>query len=176
MSRIRATNTKPEVRLRKALWKVGIRYRLHTPVLGIKPDLVIAGSKLAIFVDGCQWHGCPKHYVAPRTRSEFWSQKLLTNVQRDIKQTRSLIDGGWRVLRIWEHEIFEDLQGTVEKVITNLNNSVKQTEDTWRVFRVEYIDVEADLENRYMLSLESPEITTIIQQRRSTRKWSRRHG
>jgi DNA mismatch endonuclease (patch repair protein) len=109
MSKIRGHNTSPEVLLRKTLWHKGFRFRVNFRVVGVRPDIIFASRKLAVFVDGCFWHGCPDHYVMPRTRPEFWSKKLDTNTSRDRRQTIALIESGWRVLRFWEHEIESDL-------------------------------------------------------------------
>jgi DNA mismatch endonuclease (patch repair protein) len=116
MSRIRGTNTTPERLLRQALWAAGLRYRLNGRTSSGRPDLLFAGAKVAVFIDGCFWHGCPAHYVRPRTREEFWSAKLRGNVERDQRQTASLEAEGWRVLRIWEHEVVEDVRATVNRV------------------------------------------------------------
>lgn len=116
MSRIRGTNTTPELRLRKALWNKGIRYRLHVRVEGTRPDLVFASRRLVVFVDGCFWHGCPQHYVRPRSRSDFWADKLAVNTSRDRSQTTRLMEKGWSVLRFWEHEIDSDLERVVAEV------------------------------------------------------------
>lgn len=116
MARIRGRDTAPELRLRKALWHRGLRYRKCLRVSGVRPDIVFSRRRLAIFVDGCFWHGCPIHYVRPRSRSEFWSEKLRQNTLRDRRQTERLLSEGWTVLRFWEHEITGDLAGIVQKV------------------------------------------------------------
>jgi DNA mismatch endonuclease (patch repair protein) len=108
MSRIKGSDTKPEIMLRKALWSLGIRFRLGNRIGRLRPDLVFKGARLAIYVDGCFWHGCPEHYTPPRSRQEFWSDKLRENVERDMKQTVALQTDGWRVLRLWEHAVVED--------------------------------------------------------------------
>src|SRR5687768_10638296 len=106
MSRIRGRNTAPEIRLRQLLWRRGLRYRLAVRVSNVRPDLVFTGARLAVFVDGCFWHGCPEHYVRPRSsNAKFWAQKLQDNVSRDERQTLRLEADGWRVLRVWEHEL-----------------------------------------------------------------------
>jgi DNA mismatch endonuclease (patch repair protein) len=117
MSRIRGTNTSPELKLRKELWRRGLRYRVYTRIGGLRPDIVLRGPKIAIFVDGCFWHGCPQHYVRPKTREEFWSAKLGANLARDRKQTALLEKLGWLVLRFWEHEIEDGLDAIVDQVI-----------------------------------------------------------
>lgn len=117
MSKIRGANTSPELKLRKALWKAGLRYRLNIRISKIRPDLIFKKQKIAIFIDGCFWHGCPTLYVAPRTRAEFWSSKLLTNTSRDRNQTKRLIEDGWIVLRYWEHELNDSINEIVNEVI-----------------------------------------------------------
>lgn len=116
MSRIRGRDTKPEIKLRKALWARGIRYRLYASLPG-KPDLVFHGRKLVVFVDGCFWHRCPAHYTPPKSNRDFWEEKIRKNVERDERINSQLHDMGWRVLRIWEHEIKQDINGCVKKVI-----------------------------------------------------------
>jgi DNA mismatch endonuclease (patch repair protein) len=107
MSRIRSRNTKPELRLRQLLWACGLRgYRLHKKLPG-KPDIVYSRAKVAIFIDGCFWHGCPKcrDGRAPVTNTGYWDAKRLGNRERDKRRTRELRSMGWRVLRLWEHEV-----------------------------------------------------------------------
>src|SRR5262249_18345326 len=105
MRRIRGTNTSPERRIRKVLWSLGLRYRVHARIGRSRPDILFIRPKVAIFVDGCFWHGCPEHYVRPRSREAFWAQKLRSNVLRDCRQTVFLESQGWTILRFWEHEI-----------------------------------------------------------------------
>lgn len=104
MSRIRGCDTQPEVRLRKALWHLGLRYRLKSSLPG-KPDLVFRSYQVVVFVDGCFWHQCPRHAVAPRTNRAFWRRKLRANVERDRRINKELRRLGWRVLRVWEHSV-----------------------------------------------------------------------
>ena len=94
MARVRARDTKPEALLKRLLRARGLRYRLHLRVDGCQPDLVFKGARLAVFVDGCFWNACPDYYVPPRTRDRFWREKLLTNVERDVRQTRELEERG----------------------------------------------------------------------------------
>lgn len=115
MSRIRGKNTKPEIALRKALWARGMRYRLRSRLLG-RPDIVFPGQHIAIFVDGCFWHGCPEHGVRPKSNSEFWKNKLATNAERDRQVNVRLVEHGWAVLRFWEHEILNDVDEVAERV------------------------------------------------------------
>ncbi len=104
MARIRSRDTKPEIRLRKALWAAGCRYRLYYDLPG-RPDIVFIRERLAVFVDGCFWHGCPLHYSAPRTREDFWKSKLRKNVLRDMAADDALASENWRVIRIWQHDL-----------------------------------------------------------------------
>jgi len=104
MARVRSRDTSPELALRRALWSAGLRYRLHRDLPGT-PDLAFVRARLAVFVDGCFWHGCPRHYSAPATRSEFWAKKLRGNVDRDRRVEADLAVMGWKSVRIWEHEV-----------------------------------------------------------------------
>ena len=104
MSRIRGHDTKPEVSLRKALWRLGLRYTLKSKLPG-KPDLVFPKYRTALFVDGCFWHGCRRHMNWPKNRAEFWQEKISANTRRDHKVNRLLRAEGWTVVRVWTHEI-----------------------------------------------------------------------
>lgn len=110
MSRNRGRDTSPEMLLRHACWGYGLRYRISSKILG-KPDIVFPGPRVAVFVDGCFWHGCPEHYQAPATRSDFWRSKVQATAQRDALVNRTLAESGWAVLRFWEHDLrTNDLQ------------------------------------------------------------------
>jgi len=109
MSRIRSRNTKPELLLRRALWASGCRgYRVHPSGVEGKPDLAFIGAKVAVFVDGCFWHGCPACFVAPSSNQAYWEPKIRTNRERDERVTASLTAAGWTVVRTWEHELEAD--------------------------------------------------------------------
>jgi DNA mismatch endonuclease (patch repair protein) len=112
MAAVKSRNTKPELRLRKALWRIGLRFFTHSGwarLSGVKlpgsPDVIFPSAKLVVFVDGCFWHGCPQHYQAPRERADFWAGKLAENRARDLRVNRELNQLGWSVLRIWEHDV-----------------------------------------------------------------------
>ncbi len=126
MSRIRCRDTRPEVRLRKELWRLGVRYRLKSALPG-RPDLVIAARRVAIFVDGCFWHRCPEHAVAPRTNRDFWKQKLDANVQRDRRTDRELRALGWHVMRYWEHQVKKDPERLAVQVKRRLAELVRRS-------------------------------------------------
>jgi len=105
---IHGTNTGPEVLLRKALWRLGFRYRLNVKLPG-RPDLVFPKFGAVLFVDGCFWHGCPKHLVWPKNNAVFWKKKILGNRHRDSVVSHELKRAGWFVIRVWEHQIRQDV-------------------------------------------------------------------
>jgi DNA mismatch endonuclease (patch repair protein) len=127
MSRIRGGNTKPELTLRKALWACGLRYRLKSRLPGT-PDIVLPSRKAIVFVDGCFWHACPTHLTLPRTNSQFWRDKLRKNVERDRRVDRELAILGWRVIRVWEHDIRRDVRRTAVRVCKRLDSGEKGRE------------------------------------------------
>lgn len=116
MSRIRAVDTKPELTLRHFLYAAGMRgYRLHYPLLG-KPDVVFVKKKVGIFIDGCFWHNCPNDFVVPKTRRAFWLKKINGNVKRDKEVNVKLTMMGWKVIRIWEHEIMHSPKAVLLRI------------------------------------------------------------
>lgn len=115
MSSVRNSSTGIEITFRKALWKAGFRYRLKYGLLG-KPDLVFVGRRLAVFVDGCFWHGCPEHGQIPKTNESFWREKIGKNIARDVAVSESLMAAGWQVMRFWEHEIKGDLAECIRRI------------------------------------------------------------
>ncbi|MFC1680354.1 very short patch repair endonuclease [Pseudomonadota bacterium] len=115
MSRIRGQNTGPELILRKALWRRGLRYRLKNRLPG-RPDVIFPGRRIAVFVDGCFWHGCMEHGVAPKNNAEFWKKKLKGNKVRDAEVNAQLEELGWTVIRIWEHEVRSDVESAIDCV------------------------------------------------------------
>lgn len=116
MQAVGRNDTEPEMWLRRALWSAGLRYRLQRRIAGTRPDLCFLGAKVAVFVDGCFWHGCPLHYSAPVHNSSFWSEKLRKNKARDRRDDRRLKLAGWNVLRYWECEVREKAIRIVEEV------------------------------------------------------------
>jgi DNA mismatch endonuclease (patch repair protein) len=108
MARIRGADTKPELRVRRALHKLGLRYRLHDRRLPGKPDLTFPSRRIALFVHGCFWHRHPDPSCnltrTPKSRLEFWESKFFENVERDVRKRRELTALGWRVITIWECE------------------------------------------------------------------------
>lgn len=126
MSRIRGKGNKDtEVALAKLFRANGITgWRRHYPIVG-QPDFAFTKQKLAVFVDGCFWHGCPMHATRPKGNSAFWSTKLDANKARDRKVNRELRAMGWRVLRIWEHDFMRSRQSsTVRRVLRALAQGI----------------------------------------------------
>ncbi len=114
MSRIRSKNTKPEMRVRLLLHRMGYRYRIHVRTLAGCPDIVIRKAQTVIFVHGCFWHrhkGC-KFAYSPKSRLKFWNDKFNDNVARDIRHRAELKKSGWHVRVIWECEVDNELRLT----------------------------------------------------------------
>jgi DNA mismatch endonuclease (patch repair protein) len=123
MSRIKAKNTKPEVLVRKFLHNKGLRFRLHPAGMPGKPDVVLPKYKTVIFVHGCFWHGhagC-RYFVVPKTRTEFWTEKIRSNQIRDEKATHELTAAGWRVITVWECELKPTLR---EQTLNRLTDTI----------------------------------------------------
>lgn len=171
MARIRGKNTAPERRLRRALWAAGLRYRIHLRTPVGRPDLVFTRPRVCVFIDGCFWHGCPAHYVLPRTRQDFWLKKLRDNVARDRMQTATLESLGWIVLRVWEHDVFEQLDAIVERVRVAVRKGDLIPQESWSVERVESVSGVPNMERRFLVSLHEPLRHRIEERIRSTTKW-----
>lgn len=104
MSRVRGKHSAAERAFRSALHAIGLRFRLHRRIEGIAVDIVLPGPRVAVFIDGCFWHGCPRHATFPKTNQDYWVPKLAENRIRDRRQTARLRAAGWRVFRVWEHQ------------------------------------------------------------------------
>lgn len=116
----RSRDTAPELALRRNLHRLGLRYRVNVrPIKAIRrtADVVFTRQKVAVFVDGCFWHGCPDHYRAPAANGDYWSAKLARNVTRDVQVNELLAEQGWTVVRLWEHEPVEQAATRVERVV-----------------------------------------------------------
>lgn len=171
MSRIRGKNTSPELLLRRALHAAGLRYRIHYRTPAGRADLAFVGARVAVFLDGCFWHGCPDHYVRPRSRTEFWSAKLAENVARDRRQTLTLEAVGWRVCRLWEHEVFETLPAVVRRIQDLVAGSAPVAEIAWRVVQADALPGQERLERWTLEDLRRPENRRVIERPRTTDKW-----
>ncbi|MDV3929229.1 very short patch repair endonuclease [Elizabethkingia anophelis] len=125
MSRIKGKDTKPELLVRKFLFSEGFRYRLHDKKLPGKPDVILPKYKTVIFVNGCFWHGhqdC-KYFVVPKTRTEWWLNKINTTIANDRKVVESLQNDGWKTIVIWECELKkEKSENTLSELIKKIIN------------------------------------------------------
>jgi DNA mismatch endonuclease (patch repair protein) len=126
----RKRDTQPETALRLALYRQGLRYRKDYPIRPdsgrpIRADIVFPRRRVAVFVDGCFWHGCPRHGTQPRSNTRYWTLKLARNVERDREVDTRLRDGGWTVVRVWEHEAVPD---AVVRVRTALGLGILRAE------------------------------------------------
>lgn len=125
MSQIKAKDTKPELMVRKFLFSKGYRYRLHDKRLPGKPDIVLPKYKIAIFVNGCFWHGhdgC-KYYVVPKSNTEVWEAKIKGNKAKDIENNIKLAGKGWKILTVFECELKgeEKRNATLNELITHIH-------------------------------------------------------
>lgn len=120
MKRVRQKNTSAESALRRELHALGLRYRLHVAVL-TKPrrvvDIAFVGLRVAILVDGCFWHGCPKHATWPKKNAEFWREKIMANQTRDHDTDARLRAAGWRVVRVWAHEAPHEVAVRIARIV-----------------------------------------------------------
>jgi len=125
MSAIRSKgNRTTEKAVRYRLVRAGISgWTLHSPDLAGKPDFVFREQRLAVFVDGCYWHGCPRCYRPPESNAGYWSEKYKRNKRRDRRVSAMLRRNGWTVLRIWEHEVKREPERVVKKIRNILLNA-----------------------------------------------------
>lgn len=104
MRRVRSRDTSCERALRSAIHACGLRFRLRSDLPG-RPDIVFPSARVAVFVDGCFWHACPLHCRLPATNRAYWEAKIARNAARDARTAAVLRQLGWRVVRVWEHEV-----------------------------------------------------------------------
>jgi DNA mismatch endonuclease (patch repair protein) len=122
MESTRRRDTAPEVALRAILFRSGLRYRVdRKPIAGLqrRADIVFVSARVAVYVDGCFWHGCPIHATWPKENAEFWRQKIEANRKRDADTDRRLAEAGWLVLRLWEHEDPESRANAIVAAVRN---------------------------------------------------------
>ncbi len=120
MSKQKSRNTGIEMALRKALHAAGLRYRVHRrPLESVRreADIVFIGAKVAVFVDGCFWHGCPDHATWPKTNPQFWRDKIEGNRRRDTDTDIRLAEAGWLAVRVWEHEAPHEAADRVREAV-----------------------------------------------------------
>lgn len=118
----RSRDTVPELAVRKAAHALGLRYRVDArPIssLNRRADLVFTRARVAVFVDGCFWHGCPEHHTVSKTNEDYWSEKVVNNRRRDRETDRLLSASGWLVVRIWEHE---SPDAAAERLVTTVRS------------------------------------------------------
>jgi DNA mismatch endonuclease, patch repair protein len=124
LASVRQRDTEPEIALRRALHARGLRYRLHVPLLS-KPrrtaDIVFPSKRIAVFVDGCFWHGCPQHGTRSKSNAAFWQSKVETNEACDADTVRRLEEKNWTAIRVWEHE---DPEEAAERISLVFNGAV----------------------------------------------------
>lgn len=116
----RSRDTAPELRVRRAVHAMGLRYRVAVrpvPTLRRTADLVFSRARVAVFIDGCYWHGCPEHYIEPARNVDYWRPKIARNRERDAETTAALTSAGWRVLRFWSHEDPHDVAGRIAATV-----------------------------------------------------------
>ncbi|MDT0330134.1 very short patch repair endonuclease [Nocardiopsis lambiniae] len=113
-------DTGPELAVRRLVHAAGLRYRVSArpvPTLRRTADLVFTRRRVAVFIDGCFWHGCPEHHTRARTNAAYWSEKVETNRSRDADTDRRLTEAGWTVLRFWEHEEPTEVAGRIVEAV-----------------------------------------------------------
>ena len=123
----RPRDTRPELALRKAMHRLGLRYRVSTrPLPGIHrtADVVFTRARVAVFLDGCFWHGCPEHHTVAITNADYWAEKARHNRERDLETDEILSNSGWQVIRVWEHE---DANAAAERIATTVRARTPKT-------------------------------------------------
>lgn len=127
MSRIRGKDTKPEMIVRKRLFSMGFRYRIHDKSIAGKPDITLPRYKTAVFINGCFWHGhqgC-KYFVLPKTRTEWWTSKISNTIINDLKVTELIRQKGWQVITIWECELKKNqIENTIERLASSIRGNI----------------------------------------------------
>ena len=122
MSAIKGKNTKPEILVRKYLFKQGFRYRVNVSTMAGKPDIVLSKYKTVIFVNGCFWHlhkDC-KYFVWPKQNADFWQKKINGNVERDNRNYKTLKENGWKVIVIWECQLKKEKEETLNALVKEI--------------------------------------------------------
>ena len=154
MAAIHSSSTKPELKLRRALWSLGFRYRINERHMPGKPDIVLPKYRTVVFIHGCFWHGhkdC-KYYTVPKTNTEFWTAKVARNQQRDQEVWRQLEAKGWFVIIIWECELkkyrFEDTVNSVAAEIVRNGNTYQYIQTARKKARALYQEEQKNRKER----------------------------
>lgn len=127
MKRVKQKDTAAELALRSALHGLGLRHRLHRRIEGVVVDVVFVTAKVAVFIDGCFWHGCPLHATYPKSNQSYWLPKLAENKARDKRQTEKLRAAGWNVVRTWEHDCLPPSRKVLRLVERTVTRRVPRT-------------------------------------------------
>jgi DNA mismatch endonuclease, patch repair protein len=117
MKRVGNKNSKAELSLRSALHAMGLRYRIHRRIEGIIIDVAFPHPRVLVFVDGCFWHGCPRHATYPKSNKSYWLPKLQENKDRDKRQSSRLRKAGWKVIRVWEHDCLPPATRILDRIL-----------------------------------------------------------
>jgi len=117
MRRVTNKDSAAELALRTRLFAEGLRYRLHRRTKGATVDILFVSARVAVFVDGCFWHGCPKHATYPKSNQDYWLPKLAANRERDQRQSAKLRRAGWQVIRVWEHDCLPPDRRVVKRIV-----------------------------------------------------------
>jgi DNA mismatch endonuclease (patch repair protein) len=128
----RGRDTRPEVEVRRELHRRGLRFRKHArpvPDLRCQVDILFPRQRVAVFVDGCFWHGCPMHGRRPRSNASFWAAKVDRNRARDTRNDAALDAAGWRVVRVWEHEDPTAVADRVEELVRAISHGTDTATD-----------------------------------------------
>lgn len=123
MLRNRGDELVPERQLRSQLHRIGIRFRRNCrPIDDFRcsADIVFPRERVCVFVDGCFWHGCPRHFVCPKTHADWWQEKIASTKARDKQQTAKLRAANWRVIRVWEHDLRSDTARALDRICNAL--------------------------------------------------------
>jgi len=120
MVSIRGKNTIPELAIRRGLWALGKRYRIHDRTVSGTPDISNRGKKVAVFIDGCFWHQCPTCYKKHTTNVIYWRQKVEINAERRRRVQEALRRDDWTVLEFWEHEVLRDTKSIINYVASRI--------------------------------------------------------
>lgn len=120
LSRVKRRDTKPEIALRRELHRRGLRFRVDYGRIPGHPDVAFTNAKIAVFVDGCFWHGCDLHGALPKNNAEWWAAKIARNQERDAEVAEELKRAGWIVLRYWTHDDVDEMADEIEDVWRDL--------------------------------------------------------
>jgi DNA mismatch endonuclease (patch repair protein) len=116
----RSRDTRPELAVRSALHRMGLRFRVDArplPELRRKADIIFPRARVAVFIDGCFWHGCPEHYVRSKSNVEYWTSKIASNKERDVDTDSHLIASDWMPIRVWAHEDVVETSARIAEIV-----------------------------------------------------------